>query len=354
VLSMDFFKLNADHTSIYRTSYTPERLEKLGKAAKDGLLSVEDRAGMLADAGALAASGHQKTSGLLNLLKGFDTETEFVVWNELISRLSLIQSAWVFEDQVVKDGLETFLRDLVSPKAHKAGWEFTDSDDHIQQQFKAMLFGSAGLAGDKVIIKAAQDMFAKFSKGDKSAIHPNIRGSVFGMALKYGGKDEYNTILETYRTSKNSDERNTALRSLGRAKDPELMKQTLSLPLGGEVKDQDIYLPISALRSHPEGIETLFSWMEENWDELARRLPAGLSMLGSLVSICTSSFTSEADKARVEKFFSQRSTKGFEMGLAQSLESIQAKATWLNRDRTDVATWVKDNGYEGKTIKSEL
>jgi aminopeptidase 2 len=190
VSDMDFFKLNADHTSIYRTSYTPERLEKLGKAAKDGLLSVEDRAGMLADAGALAAAGYQKTSGLLNLVKGFDTETEFVVWNELISRLSIIQSAWVFEDQEVRDGIESFLRDLVSPKAHKYGWEFSDNDDHIQQQFKAMLFGSASLAGDPLIIKAAQDMFAKFANGDKSAIAPNIRGSVFGMALKYGGEDE--------------------------------------------------------------------------------------------------------------------------------------------------------------------
>jgi aminopeptidase 2 len=94
--------------------------------------------------------------------------------------------------------------------------------------------------------------------------------------------------------------------------------------------------------------------MQENWDELARRLPAGLSMLGSLVTICTSGFTSDVDKSRVEKFFSGRSIKGFEMGLAQSLESIEAKAAWLGRDRTDVASWVKDNGYGGKAIKSEL
>jgi aminopeptidase 2 len=350
----DFFKLNADHTSIYRTSYSPERLEKLGKAAKEGLLSVEDRAGMLADAGALASSGYQKTSGVLNLLKGFDSEKEFVVWNEIISRLSVIQSSWVFEDQATKDGLESFLRDLVSDKAHKAGWEFSDADDHIQQQFKAMLFGSAGMSGDKVIIKAAKDMFAKFAKGDKSAIHPNIRGSVFGMALKYGGKDEYNVILDTYRNSKGSDERNTALRSLGRAKDPELMKQTLSLPLGKEVKEQDIHLPISALRTHPEGIQALFTWMTENWDELARKLPAGLSMLGSMVTICTSSFTSTKDKERVEKFFATKSTKGFEMSLAQSLESIQAKSAWLERDRSDVANWVKDSPYGVAKVKSEL
>lgn len=186
----DFFKLNANHTGIFRTAYSPERLKKLGEAAKAGLLTVEDRAGMIADAGALAASGHQKTSGVLSLLKGLDTETEFVVWNEIIARIGSVQAAWTFEDKAVRDGLEKFLRDLTSKKAHELGWTFSEKDGHIEQQFKAMMFGSAGLAGDETIIKAAKEMFAKYMAGDKSAVHPNIRGSVFSMALKYGGKEE--------------------------------------------------------------------------------------------------------------------------------------------------------------------
>jgi aminopeptidase 2 len=190
VKDLDFFKLNANHTSIYRTSYSPERLEKLGKSAKEGLLTVEDRAGMIADAGALAVSGYQKTSGVLNLLKGFDTEESFVVWSEIIARVATVQSAWVFEDEPVKDGLEAFINHLVSERAHKLGWTFTPNDGHIEQQFKAMLFGAAGMAGDKEIIAAAKEMFNKYMAGDKSAVHPNIRGSVFGMVLKYGGKTE--------------------------------------------------------------------------------------------------------------------------------------------------------------------
>ena len=113
-------------------------------------------------------------------------------------------------------------------------------------------------------------------------------------------------------------------------------------------------MPISALRTHPDGINALFVWMTENWDELARRLPAGLSMLGTMVSICTSSFTSLEQKAKVETFFAERSTKGFAMGLAQSLDSIHAKSSWLKRDREDVAAWVKDNGYTAPALKSEL
>ena len=47
VENLDFFKLNADHSALYRTSYSPERLNKLGEAATKGLLTVEDRAGMI-------------------------------------------------------------------------------------------------------------------------------------------------------------------------------------------------------------------------------------------------------------------------------------------------------------------
>ncbi|KAK4217715.1 peptidase family M1-domain-containing protein [Rhypophila decipiens] len=345
VSGKDFFKLNANHAGLYRTSYSPERLEKLGAAAKKGLLSVEDRAGMIADAGALATSGYQKTSGVLSLLKGFDTETEFVVWNELISRVATVQGAWTFEDKAVRDGLEAFQRELVSPKAHEKGWTFTEKDGHIEQQFKAMLFGAAGLSGDQVIIKAAKEMFAKYMAGDKSAIHPNIRGSVFSMALKYGGKEEYDAVLNFYRTSKNADERNTALRILGRAKQPELIKQTLDLMFSGEVKDQDIYMPASGLRTHPEGIEALFTWMTSNWDALYKKLPPALSMLGAMVNICTSTYTTKEQLEKVEKFFADKNTNGFDKSLAQSLDAIRSKTAWVDRDREDVAAWVKENGY---------
>ncbi|KAK4205326.1 putative mitochondrial aminopeptidase 2 precursor [Triangularia verruculosa] len=339
----DFFKLNANHTGLYRTSYSPERLAKLGEAAKKGLLSVEDRAGMIADAGALATSGYQKTSGVLNLLKGFTTETEFVVWNEIIGRVASVQSAWTFEDKAVRDGLEAFLRDLVSAKAHQLGWEFSEKDGHIEQQFKAMLFGSAGLSGDEKIIDAAKEMFKKYMAGDKSAVHPNIRGSVFSMALKHGGKEEYDAVLNFYRTSTNSDERNTALRCLGRSKDPELIKRTLDLLFSGEVKDQDIYMPTTGLRSHPEGIEALYQWMTENWDELVKKLPPALSMLGTMVTIFTSSFTKKEQLAKVEQFFADKSTNGFDQSLAQSLDAIRSKISWIERDREDVAAWVKEN-----------
>jgi aminopeptidase 2 len=186
----DFFKLNADHTSLYRTSYTPERLRKLGLAAKEGLLSVEDRAGMIADAGSLAASGYQKTSGILSLLDSFKKEPDFVVWQVITGRIGSLRGAWMFEDQATRDALKRFQLDLVKDKAHELGWTFGENDGHIEQQFKSLMFGAAGFGDDEVINKAAFDMFEKFKAGDKSAIHPNIRGSVYAIVLGNGGKEE--------------------------------------------------------------------------------------------------------------------------------------------------------------------
>ncbi|KAE8149266.1 peptidase family M1-domain-containing protein [Aspergillus avenaceus] len=345
VPNLDFFKLNADHSAIYRTSYSPERLTKLGEAAKQGLLTVEDRAGMIADAGALAASGYQSTSGLLSLLKGFNSEAEFIVWNEIVARIGTLRAAWLFEDAQAKDALKTFQRSLVSTKAHEIGWEFSEQDGHILQQFKSLLFASAGSAEDPAVVKAAQDMFQRFAEGDTSAIHPNIRGSVFGIVLKNGGEKEYNVVLDRFRNAPTSDEKTTALRCLGSAEDPALIQRTLGLALGDEVKNQDIYMPLGGLRNHAAGIEARWAWMKDNWDALYKRLPPGLGMLGTVVQLSTSSFCTEEQLKDVQDFFKDKDTKGFDRAVEQSLDAIRAKVNWVKRDRGDVESWLKSNGY---------
>ncbi|KAL5121789.1 Aminopeptidase 2 mitochondrial [Pleosporales sp. CAS-2024a] len=342
---LDFFKLNADHSGLYRTSYTPERLQKLGSAAKQGLLTVEDRAGMIADAGSLAASGYQKSSGILSLLDSFKTEPDMVVWQEITGRIGSLRGAWMFEDQPIRDALKQFQLNLVKDKAHELGWTFSENDGHIEQQFKSLMFGSAGISGDETITKASFDMFNKFKAGDKSAIHPNIRGSVYAIVLAKGGKEEYDAIINETLHAATADERNSAMRSLGRAKSPDLIQRTLDFALSKDVKGQDIYLPISALRSHPEGCNALWKWIKDNWEELERRLPPSLNMLSSVVSIGTSSFTHQEHIKDIESFFATKSTKGFDMSLSQSLESIGAKAAWLARDSEDVKQWLKEHKY---------
>ncbi|ODV90517.1 hypothetical protein CANCADRAFT_57016 [Tortispora caseinolytica NRRL Y-17796] len=344
---IDFYKVNADQSGIFRTSYPPSRLAKLG--ANPQLLSVEDRAGLVADAGALASSGYQKTSGLLSLVSQWQDETEFVVWQEMLSRIALIRNAWIFESPDIADSIKILQRELTAPMAHKMGWSFSETDGHVESQLKALLFSVAGHAGDETIIASALDMFDKYSKGDKSAIHPNIKGAVFGIAVKELGAPAWDVLLETIMNPISTDEKNTAYRNLGRSNDPELIKKTIDLLFNDTiVKPQDIYLPMAGLRTHKEGIVALWKWTKNNWDEIVRLLPPGLSMLSSVVSVTTSGYATPAGLAEIEKFFKNKPTKGFDQGLAQSLESVRSKLSWVKRDTSDVKKWLKESGFYSK------
>jgi aminopeptidase 2 len=348
--NLDFFKLNADQTGIYRTSYSPERLEKLGQSAKANLLSVSDRAGLLADAGALSASGYQNTSGALALIKGFDEDKEFVVWDQMTTTLASIRSAWKFEDEKTREALKTFQKNLVARKTHELGWNFAPDEGHISSQFKSLLFGVAGLAGDEKVIQAAQDMFQKFAAGDRKAVHPNLRASVYALALIHGGDKEFDVILNEFKTSPDADERNTALRALGRVTKPELIKRAVALPLSKDVKNQDIYQPLMGLRSEPQGVEACWAWLTGNWDELLKVCPPGLTMLGTLIKLCTSEFATQKQLESVQAFFQDKDKTGYKMALEQSLDHVRSKIGWIARDRSDVEEFLQHEGL----LKSKL
>lgn len=104
-------------------------------------------------------------------------------------------------------------------------------------------------------------------------------------------------------------------------------------------------MPISSLRTHPEGIRALWTWVKDNWKDLEKRLPPSLSMLSSVVSITTSSFTKQDHVNDIKAFFADKSTKGFDKALAQSIDAISAKAAWIERDSNDVKAWLKENKY---------
>jgi aminopeptidase 2 len=183
-----FFKLNADHYGFYRVLYTPKRLQILGQNAKDGLLSPEDKIGLISDALSMGGSGRAETSGVLSLLEAFDEETNFFVWKQALHTLEIITGAWDFEDRAVKDGLKTFRTRLVSECLSKKGWDFKDGEDKVEQMFKALIFSNSG--ENPKVIKAAREMFDAFLAGDSKAININIQESVFAIVLEHGGVNE--------------------------------------------------------------------------------------------------------------------------------------------------------------------
>lgn len=339
-----FFKVNGDSNGVYRVNYDDERWVKFGSQAE--YLSVEDRIGLVSDVGALSVSGYTKTSNLLSLvIKWKSSEESYFVWDEILTRIYNIKSAWIFEDEKIKESLKKLLNDLVKEKCYEIGWEFKSTDSFLDQRLKAILFAACAESGDEGTIKFIKEAFHKYINGDKEAINPNLKACIFNATAAVGGEEEFNELIKIYKNPQSMDEKIIALRSLGKFTNTEILNKVLKFLLDGTIRLQDMYIPMQGMRSSKIGIETLFSWLTENWNELFKLLPPGLSMLGSVVQVSTTGFTKMEQYEKVENFFKTKETKGFDKGLAQSLEIIKSKAYWIDRDGEDVSKWLANNGY---------
>ncbi|CAI2178500.1 20254_t:CDS:10 [Funneliformis geosporum] len=333
----DFYQLNAHKTSVFRVNYTPERLAKLGQAVKQGFLNVSDRIGAVADAGALAASGYSKTSGLLNFIKEFEDEDKYIVWLEISNRLGNLLHAWFEQSTPIYQGLLAFNRQLVSKLGPKLGWEYSESDDHLTIMLRTLA----------IKMGEAFRRFNLFTKqNDESALHPNIRGVVFEIVLSHGGGDEeFEAILKVYREAKSADQKTEALTGLGFAQRDDLIQRALKFAICEEVKSQDIIHPLISLQFNYKSRRPLWNFVKDNWDVINKRYSESRTLFGHVIKLTTQLFSSEDDIADIEKFFSNKDCKAFERPLQQSIENIRVNAAWLKRDSKDVEDWLKANGF---------
>ena len=99
------------------------------------------------------------------------------------------------------------------------------------------------------------------------------------------------------------------------------------------------------LRTHPEGIRALWTFAKDNWSTIVVKLPPGLSLLSSVFQIVTSNFCSMQAVAEIEEFFKDKNVKGFNQGLAQSLDAVRAKGNWIERDGQEVRSWLSERGF---------
>lgn len=98
-IDMSYYKINSGQTGFYRVNYPANRLRALGKAHSK--LSVSDKVGIIADAGATAFAGVGTTVGLLEFLKEISKdERNFMIWASITERLGKSSPSISFSQSV--------------------------------------------------------------------------------------------------------------------------------------------------------------------------------------------------------------------------------------------------------------
>ncbi|KAF9770560.1 hypothetical protein IL306_011868 [Fusarium sp. DS 682] len=353
------FKVNADHGSFFRTSYSPELLTRLLEEASKGSLSLRDCIGLSCDLKALVAAGLNKTSEILDLNVKFAELDSFYVWEMIDRNLRSIQSVYKFHGSELNEALGKLTRDVIGPKAEELGWTISKDDDENLVTFKTLMFSGAGLAGHPTIVSAAKELFAKRMAGDESAIPGSLRWEVFGIVAAHGGLEELQGLVKLWEKSPNEDEQYLALECLGRAPNSELMRWVLGFLLTDTVKNHDVSLNLSTSRNKVDmekmfyltwlagdtahGAIELWEWTKQNWARVEKEVP--VDILSLFLGTSLEGLHTEEQIQDVRAFFAARDTKSYRMVLDQKLEGMENRRSWADRDISDVRSWLKAHDY---------
>ncbi|KAF2219338.1 peptidase family M1-domain-containing protein [Elsinoe ampelina] len=339
----EFYKLNANQTGFYRTNLPPQRLTSLSKHLDK--LSVEDKIGLIGDAAALAVSGDATTAGVLSFLEGFDKETNYIVWSEVLSALGNIRSIFA-DDEAISNGLRTFTLKLISPATEKIGWTFESNEDYLTGQLRALLISSAGLAGHESTVKEAQKRFDAYFSGDKNAIHPSLRLPVFKIAVKNGAKDAYLKVRKEYESTTSVDGKEITLAAMGRVATTDLARDYLEWSFSGAVATQDLHTPARALALNSAVRGEVWTFIKKNWPTIFEKLSGNMVVLERYLRMSLTKYASFEIEKDIENFFKDKDQKGFDRGLSVASDTIKGLAGYRERDGEVIKEWLEARGYK--------
>lgn len=341
-----FFKLNMGQAGFYRVNYPLEWLKKLGAAVQEKKLSASDRVGLLSDSFAMTIAGKLPVTAVLSLLKNFSEESDYLVWGEISSQLGHMLSVWWEQPEEVVLSLKQFVIGLLAKQVEALGFDFGATESDKVKLLRPLVISMAGQCGFQKVIDEAKSRFGQFVKGDHSAIHPNLRGTIYNIVVRQGGKEEFDQVMHLYNTFTVADQKLAALSALGSSRDPAVILEALELTKNDAVvRPQDVIYITRASGANTAARRTTWEFVTSNWDFFYNRygIGGGISLLGRIVSTSTQEFSDEKDVAKVEAFFQQKETSTIDRTIQQSIERIRLNHGWLSANRDSVAQWLRTN-----------
>ncbi len=350
------FKLNAGQSGFYRVVYNATHLQQLSSLVKRGHLSPTDRLGLVNDMFEAAKSGHLETTDALALLEAFGEETNASVWEAISSQLASLRAT--MDDEDLREAMKPYVRKLVTKQLKRLGWQPKKAEPYFDTLLRPTILGMAAVADEPSVVKEALRLFATIKHPDDISaslresedetkvrrgmeLNPDLRGVVYGTAVRLGGKKEFDKLLAMHNSSSLSEERVTISAALTGFRQPELIKRALELIDSKEVRHQDVgyWIAYSFINRHAK--RATWDWLITHWDWLDKNLGNDLSFFRMPVYV-SRSFSDLAFLKDYKAFFSKVLSPALDRSYNQGIETIEWQSAWKTRDLKTIKHFFKN------------
>ena len=328
-------KLNPEQTGFYRVRYSSTDLQQLVEPIRSKALTPIDRLGIQNDAFALSRAGIVPATDFLTIAEAYRSEDNAPVCADLSSNLGGLDN--LLSDEDYYGNFQAFSRSIFQQVAAQIGWDARPDETNMDALLRSTVLSHVGSNNDEDALREAAARFTAYT-GDPGSVSPDIRGIVFRLAAKRGGRTEYDAMWQLRADTPLQEEKVRFLYGLTSFEDKALLEETLNRSLGDEVRVHDTVSVITLVAGNTLGRDLAWQFLKDNWDELDRRYGEGGFAIMRLVGIA-SAFTTLDMHDDVQRFFADNPAPGAARTISQSLERIRLNAAWLDRNRDELANW---------------
>ncbi|TFK50212.1 hypothetical protein OE88DRAFT_1736470 [Heliocybe sulcata] len=335
------FKLNANTTGLYRVLYTPERLAKTAsEAAKENsVFTLNDRMGLVYDTMALSKAGFTKLSSALTLMEILKDEKEFLVRDSIAGNLTNLRGVW-FEHDEIREKLGEFARDLFLPVVKRLGFEYSPSDSSDTVALRTLAIGTAVTGKDQGVVEELRGRFKHYlDTGDDSKIPADLVRQIYRVAVRYGGRKEYDAMREIYQKPKTPTASQAAIAAMCSVDDLELAKETLDF-MKTQARDQDVIWFIAQLGWNHATRRLMAQYFKDNYWDLYKRFEGNFT-LTYLIKMSLGTLSTQRDYDETVEFFKDKDTSKYQLAYQQMLDNIKDRLTVIERSTSDVLQWLQ-------------
>ena len=331
----DWIKVNAGQTGFYRVNYAEGEWARLRHAVERLELPTTDRLGLQNDAYALVRAGLAPATVFLSLAQSYINEEDASVWGDLSINLRGLET--LLFDEAFFAQFQAFARRIFDQVVRRVAWDAQPGEGHLDALRRSTVLAQSGAYGNPDVLREAQNRFAHYLERP-AALHPDLRGVVFGLAAQQGDRTTYDQLWELYRQATLQEEKNRFLGALSRFQQRDLLQETLDRGLSSDVRSQDTVSVVGAVAGNRHGRDLAWDFVKTNWDEFDRRYGRGGFAIMNLVSI-TGGFTKIERAQEVEEFFQSHPAPSAARTIQQSLERIRLSVKWLEQNRQGLQDW---------------
>ncbi len=337
-------KFNLGQSGFYRTTYDDATTRTLLSLIKTDSLQILDKVGLLSDGFISALSGYGSVVASLELIDELGDETNAVLWETLAGHIGSVRR--VLGDDKIRPLLRPYVKALVSKQLDRLGWEEKAQEPYFDTILRPLILGLASFGDTQSVTDQALALFDAAAKPED--LHPDMRGVIYGTAVRHGGQDVFDKLLHFYRTTPSAEEKVTLCSAITGFDDPKLIADSLQLITSDDVRLQDVTYWVAYAFSNRHGYHATWNWLQHNWDWLRDNLESDMTFSRIPVHAARS-FISDTELDAYTTFFASVETPSLTRAIKQGIEIIEWQAEWHARDHQPVLQYLTDWNDRHKT-----